>query len=94
MLKEEFMNFLPKTKEPTNEEFEVISEVYSCNPCIDAVRGKEQIATLWSLGGMRLMLDMLPTARKAAAIDDKIIRLRAEIDRLSVEYKSLKEGVR
>lgn len=93
MLKEEFMNFLPKTKEPTDEEFEVISEVYACHPCIDAVRGKEQIATLWSVGGMRLMLDMLPTARKAATIDDKIIRLRAEIDRLSVEYKSLKEGV-
>lgn len=94
MLKEEFMNFLPKTKEPTNEEFAVISEVYACHPCIDAVRGKEQIATLWSIGGMRLMLDMLPTARKAASIDDKIIQLRAGIDRLSVEYKSLKEGVR
>lgn len=93
MLKEEFMNFLPKAKEPTNEEFEVISEVYACHPCIDAVRGKEQIATLWSVGGMRLMLDMLQTARQAAAIDDKIIRLRAEIDRLLVEYKSLKEGV-
>lgn len=50
----------------TEEKYKDIEFVYTFHPSISNTEGKTQIAQLYKLGGIRLIRDMIPTARKAA----------------------------
>jgi hypothetical protein len=54
------------------------------------VKGKDQIAELFSRFGMRLITDMLPTAIQAKAYDEKIMSLRMQLDRARQEFNDFK----
>lgn len=89
----EFLMHLPEgTKAPTDEDFELIQFVYNYHPCIDPARGKKQIAMLYSTFGMRIILDMQETAKRAQEIENERRYLRARINELDDEYKAIKGG--
>ena len=76
----------------TYEEYKVIEYVYTWHPCIDAVRGKEQIAYLYAEFGMLIIRDMLPTARRAEEFESQINKAKAEYDAAKEQYERLKSG--
>ena len=89
----EFLIHLPEgTKAPTNEDFELIQFVYNYHPCIDPAQGKKQIAMLYSTFGMRIILDMQETAKRAQEIETERRYLRSKLDELNDEYKAIKNG--
>lgn len=90
MMKEEFEQRIGKTI--SNGDYKVIEAVYTFHPSIDNVRGKDQIADLYKIGGMRIMRDMLPTAEKAKSLDENITALRTKMEERMAEYEALKRG--
>ena len=91
----EFYSRLPEgTKKPTDKDFDVIDFVYCYHPSIDPVKGKDQIAKLYSEFGMRIIWDMFDTAKRAQEIDIDNDRrhLRLQIEELDKEYATLKQG--
>lgn len=76
----------------SDKDFAKISEVYNTHPSIDAVKGKDQIAELYEKFGMRIIEDMLPTAREAAAMVDEMMSLNMKINKLKEAYEKLKRG--
>lgn len=76
----------------SDRDFAKILEVYNSHPSIDAVKGKDQIAELYEKFGMRIIEDMLPTAREAAAMIDEMRSLNIKLDKLKDAYEKLKRG--
>lgn len=77
----------------TTEEYEKIEKVYTFHPCIDPAKGKDQIADLYETFGMRIILDMLPTAEKAEKIEDEIRSTRSRLDSLKAQMEDFKQGI-
>lgn len=74
----------------SDNEYDKLEYVYAFHPSIDETKGKDQIALLWDTFGIRIIEDMMPTAKKAEELDNKIRTARIELDRLQDEYKELK----
>lgn len=91
MLDYEFNNRLPEgVRNPTDEEYSIIEEVYNTHPLFDDhVSAKDKIAELYSKYGMRIICDMRETAKRAGEIKDDIRKKRREIEELKHEYKEL-----
>lgn len=81
MMKDEFKALVSRAF--THEEYEAIEKVYTFHPSVRDVGGKEQIARLFDDFGIRVILDMLPTAVRAEEIQAERargLRLVAEAD--------------
>lgn len=66
--------------EITDRDYSIIEFVYQFHPCISETYGKKQIADLVGIYGMRIVKDMLPTARKAKEIEEKMSGYRGQIE--------------
>lgn len=85
--------FKERTSRPVSSiDYAIIEKVYNYHPCIDAVKGKDQIANLYETFGMRIIKDMLPTAERAAELESKIRDTQRELEQLRYEYDALRKG--
>ena len=90
MTKEEFVERLPReTRAPSDVEYEMIEFVYTYHPSISATDGKNQIAMLYSAFGMRIITDMIETAKRAQEIEDERFKLRGRLLELEREAEAL-----
>ena len=87
MTKQEFETAACSTV--NNEDFEVINLVYTFHPSISNTKGKEEIASLYTTFGMRIILDMKATALIAQNIEILIMSKKAELEELTEELKCL-----
>ena len=76
----------------SDNDFKVIEFVYTYHPAINEVRGKEQIALLYTTFGMTVINDMKSRALKARELECKIAKARAEYDNAMNEYNELKRN--
>lgn len=89
----------------TNEEFiartntnlssadmNIVQTVYNFHPSIGEANGRDQITQLFKVGGMALMKDMLPRAKKAQELETQIVKLRCQLDDAKHELEILKNG--
>lgn len=90
MMKEEFEQRIGQAV--SDSDYKVIEAVYTYHPVIDNVLGKDQIATIYKSGGMRIMRDMLPTAEQAKQLESEIAQLRGTIEEKERIYNALKNG--
>lgn len=91
MLKEEFLQLI-KTPAPTESGWELVQTVYTFHPSIPDVGGKEKIALLWDIGGIRLITDMLKTAERVRNLEEHIAEHRAFISDYERQLQAIKEG--
>ena len=70
----------------TEEEFSDIHYVYCYHP---AVQSKKDIADLWTIGGICLIKDMLPTARRVEEEKCRLDAARTEYERARDAYDEL-----
>lgn len=75
MLQEEFKRLTDKPF--TEEEFEKIHYVYIFYPGIVT---HADIALIWAIGGIRLIEDMLPTARKVEEAENRVSKARRDYE--------------
>lgn len=94
MLKQEFIERLkiPDKDIITEPMYDNIEFVYTWHPIIDEIKGKDQIAKLYDLGGYRLIMDMLPTAIKARDFQEEIDKKETELRDLRFKLASLGRG--
>ncbi len=90
MTKQEFEERIGKTI--SDSDYRVVETVYTFHPVIDNVLGKDQIAELYKIGGMRVMRDMLESAKTAMEIESNITSLRSMLAEAEALYKALKNG--
>ena len=84
--------FTARTSKPVSDkDYEIIEYVYTYHPSIDPVKGKDQIANLYETFGMRIIIDMLPTAEKAKHYEDEIRAAKLKLDRIKNEYEAIRE---
>lgn len=70
-----------------------VEYVYTFHPSIDEVNGKEQIVKLVGEFGMRMIADMLPTAKKAEHLEICISKTNQRLATLKERYERLKAGI-
>ncbi len=82
-----------RAKKPfSNLDYLKIETVYTFHPSISETNGKEQIAYLFNTFGMRIIEDMLPTAKEARELQDEIMTARHNLENLIEKYEKLKSG--
>lgn len=82
MDKQEFLNRIKSKNIPTDKQYKDIEYVYTWHPSIDEVNGKDQIAKLWDIGGIRIIMDMKPTAEKEQLLEHQIALAEAQVQKL------------
>lgn len=90
MTKHEFEEWLGG--QVTEKEYKDIEFVYTFHPSISNTGGKTQIVELYKLGGIRLIRDMIPTARKAQELDNKIMKANSNLMELKRQFEMLANG--
>lgn len=90
MMKHEFEERVNATV--TEEQYRVIEYVYNWHPSIDNGCGKEQIATIYKIGGMRLIRDMYNTAVEAEKFDLELREIRQELEAKQESYERFLRG--
>ncbi len=87
MLQSEFKRL---TARPfTDTEFSTINYVYCYHP---ATNTHAAIAQLWTLGGIRLIRDMLPTAKKLEGIEENMKVEQEKLNALKARYEAICSG--
>lgn len=79
--------------EPTEEEWQVITQVYGFHPAIPDVNGKDVLAGLYKVGGMGIIRDMLVTANTAETYYQDVREIEVEMDRKRQAIKQLEEDL-
>lgn len=72
--------------------FDTIEIVYSWHPSIDETNGKDQIATIFKMFGMRIIYDMYPTAKEAERLYNEINKTKSILGDLEGQLEELKRG--
>lgn len=90
MMKHEFEKKLGKPV--TRKEYKDIEFVYTFHPSVSNTGGKTQIAELYKIGGIRLIRDMIPTAKKAQELENKIITANTDLMKLKHQFEMLANG--
>lgn len=81
----------------TENDFEKINFVYTYHPSISNSHGKEEISSIYISFGMRLIEDMLPTARRARSMEEFIRTCKqnyeSHLTELKSNYEDFKRGI-
>ena len=99
MMKSEFIERLHaipghEKDDVTADEYAHIEYVYMFHPSIPDVGGKDTIAHLYAFGGMLVINDMYPRAKKADEAEQRIRAIRADIQGMEKTISDLMEGVK
>lgn len=89
MMKHEFEKLAGISIPLSQSEYDVIETVYMYYPGIHHVKGKEQVAELYKVFGMRIFEDMLKRAETIANIQNKIIDYKKKIAELENDQQEL-----
>lgn len=87
MMKYEFEKIIGKVI-PTKE-YEIIETVYVYYPGIDHAFGKEQVADLYRVYGLRIFEDLLPRAQAIQGMESRIHDKEKQIEQLKKELTKL-----
>lgn len=90
MIKSEFEEMIGRSV--TDEEYQLIEEVYMWHPAIRNASGKEEVAELYKSFGIVIFYDMYPRAKKAKDIKEHIQLIDKTREALVDKLKLLKMG--
>ena len=90
MTKAEFEELVDENITPEN--YETIEYVYTWHPSITDQNGKREIATIYKIGGMRLIRDMVRSARDSERLDAIMRKLNDLRTAIKNEFEELTKG--
>ncbi|WP_124067412.1 hypothetical protein [Clostridium sp. E02] len=88
MMKNEFEDLVQHSV--SDEEYSTIEYVYTWYPTISEIKGKEQIAKLYTDFGMPLIEDMVERAGKMEKLDGDLRRAQAQLTAIQDRIKMLR----
>lgn len=90
MMKEEFESRIGR--KVSDNEYAEIEYVYAWHPAIRNADGKDQIAELFSAGGMVVIRSMKEAAKLAEGLDNELRAELLKVERLKNRLQKLKDG--
>lgn len=90
MAKKEFEKLVGK--EVDDFEYTMVEEVYTWHPSISETNGKQEIATIFKIGGIRIIKDMYATARASQAMQKERAMINSRLDYIAKQYEALSKG--
>lgn len=75
----------------SDTDYKVIEFVYNFYPTLSDVYGKQEIAGIYTFGGMAVINDMFARAKEAQKYEQAIASCKGELNRLLREYATLKD---
>ena len=90
MNKQEFEERLGTTV--SDEEWKRINYVYTWHPSISHANGKDDIAKLYKIGGPRLMIDMISTAKEWERLENMRTDLKLRIGKIEETMNAFARG--
>ena len=91
MTKQEFEQRINSTV--CESDYDIIEYVYNFHPSIDEVHGKDDIANIYKIGGMRIIRDMEKTAKIAESIYLYRRKIQDKLSQLKDIEDDLKSGI-
>lgn len=88
MMKSEFEKLAGK--QVSDEEYSTIEYVYTWHPAIDEMKGKSQIADLYTYYGMTVIEDMVERAGKMEKLDRELQAAQRQITNIQDRIKALR----
>ena len=76
----------------SSDDYDAINHVYTFHPSISETAGKQQIADLYKTFGMRIIMDMFPTACEAQKLEEGIRAKQLELESLKEAFSVLKRA--
>lgn len=90
MMKDEFEKLIGKTV--SDDDYDIIENVYTWHPAIDEVKGKDQIATLYKTGGMPLIKSMLEAANIMMNLEKERQEAMRRLEKINSRIKVVTGG--
>ena len=76
----------------SDKDYQLIEYIYTFHPSISDTEGKRQVAQLYNDFGIRIFMDMKPTADRNRQLDVEIGRARHHLEALLDEANELRRG--
>lgn len=90
MMKHEFEKRIGN--EISDKVYETVELVYNWHPAIDAIKGKDQMATIYKTGGVTLINEMVETARMMESLDGERRALVLKMEELGRREELIARG--
>lgn len=76
----------------TDSDWEIIQKVYTWHPAISDTNGKDEIASIWKIGGMPLIKGMVEVADLTMKLDEEERRIKAQLTKIQNRKKEVASG--
>lgn len=90
MMKQEFEQLIGK--EVSNVDYQVINHVYTFHTVISETDGKQQIAGLYSLGGMPLIRSMVECANIMKDLETELLKAQAKLKGIEARIENARKN--
>lgn len=78
--------------EISDKDYEIVQQVYTYHPAIGNAEGKDQIATLFKIGGMPLIYDMLEVADAMCELAEERSKVLRRLEEINERTALVKKG--
>lgn len=76
----------------TDSEYKIIEMVYTWHPAISDTNGKDEIASIWKIGGMPLIKGMVEVAELTMKLDEEERKIKAQLEKIQNRKKEVANG--
>ena len=75
--------------EVRQKDYDIIEYVYTWHPAISNTEGKDQIATIYKMGGMCIIKDMQPTAKLMEELDAEKREAEYQLSKIKAQIEAV-----
>lgn len=90
MTKQEFEEKVNGTV--SDSEYKIIEMVYTWHPVISDTNGKNEIAAIWTIGGMPLIKGMVEAAEMTMKLDEEERKIKAQLENIQNRKRRVAMG--
>lgn len=90
MMKDEFEKLIGKTV--SDDDYDIIENVYTWHPNIGNANGKQQIASIYQQFGMPIIISMNEAAEFAKELNGEKLKLEAELKKITKRLETVAAG--
>ena len=90
MMREEFEKLIGKTV--SDDDYDIIENVYTWHPSIGNVNGKQQIASIYQQFGMPIIISMNEAAEFAKKLNGEKLKLEAQLRDIAKRLEAVTAG--
>lgn len=90
MTKQEFEEKVNGTV--SDSEYKIIEMVYTWHPVISDTNGKNEIAAIWTIGGMPLIKGMVEAAEMTMKLDKEERKIKAQLEKIQNRKRRVAMG--